>query len=129
MTALETIKFVAESLAAQGCRSEATQAEADEFDTPIGSCLYRGPKGRKCGAGWLIPDPLYNKSMENRSIVFICVDYPEVSKAMMPSDLQEYEGRILLSRIQNIHDNFAVDRWAKMFEDLDAEYATRTEAN
>lgn len=32
-----------------------------------GKCLYRGPNGRKCAAGHLIPDETYSKKMEGNS--------------------------------------------------------------
>lgn len=32
------------------------------------TCMYRGPDGMKCAAGFLIPDELYRPEMENISI-------------------------------------------------------------
>lgn len=125
MTALETIKFVAEKLEAQKYRCVASPKESEEFDIPIGSCLYRGPEG-KCGAGWLIPDELYSRTMENKGVLYIITNFPEVAAAMLPSDLSEQEGRMLLCRIQNIHDNFAEVRWKAHFADLEIEYAALT---
>ena len=46
---------------------------------PNGQCLYRGPRGTKCGIGIVIPDDLYRKGMEGMAIEDNCANYPEVS--------------------------------------------------
>lgn len=35
------------------------------------ACRYRGAKGRKCAAGWLIPDEQYSSSMEGITADFL----------------------------------------------------------
>jgi len=126
MTALETIKFVGEKLAEQGCQSVATKEEADALDMCVGSCMYRGPENRKCGGGWLIPDELYDRAMENRSVVYVCINWSAVGDAMLPTDLTREEGFVLLRRIQNIHDHWIPERWPEKFGALDSEYAQLT---
>ena len=126
MTALETIKFVGEKLAEQGCQSVATKEEADALDMSIGSCMYRGPENRKCGAGWLIPNELYDRSMENRNIAFVCINWPTVADTVLPTDLTKEEGLVLLRNIQNIHDHWAPNKWQEKFGELDQEYAQYT---
>ena len=32
-------------------------------------CVYRGPGGRRCAAGWLIPDDMYSPQMEGASVL------------------------------------------------------------
>jgi hypothetical protein len=32
-----------------------------------GGCRYRGRNGRRCAAGWLVPDELYDPRMEGKS--------------------------------------------------------------
>jgi len=36
-----------------------------------GTCLYRGPAGRRCAVGWLIPDAEYSASMEDKNAAAI----------------------------------------------------------
>lgn len=31
-------------------------------------CLYRGPNGRRCAAGWLLPDSKYKSSLEGKGV-------------------------------------------------------------
>ena len=40
------------------------------LDGPGTICMYRGEGGMKCAAGQLIPDEVYNVSMEERGIVY-----------------------------------------------------------
>ncbi len=65
MTPQEIFDKVAKHLFTQGCRS----AELDE-DTDS-ACLYRGPEGRMCAVGVLIPDELYNTDMEYMNAAYL----------------------------------------------------------
>jgi len=110
MTSQEIIRFVAEKLIAQGQRSvSCNNPEA---------CLYRGPEGHKCGAGWLIPDALYEHYMEGKTILWVLQNYSEVEKAVLPTDLCLHAGQRLLSQIQSIHDDCLVEEWPEEFENL-----------
>jgi hypothetical protein len=110
MTSQEIIKFVAEKLITQGQRSVAG-------NNPT-ICLYRGPEGRKCGAGWVIPDALYEYCMENHTILWVLQNYGEVEKAVLPTDLSLHEGQRLLIQIQSIHDDCLVEEWPEAFKNL-----------
>lgn len=46
------------------------------------SCLYRGPKGKKCAAGLFIPDKLYNESMETNTISILIDKFPKLERFM-----------------------------------------------
>ena len=79
MTPQEIFDTVAKHLFTQGCRS----AELDE--DPHSACLYRGPEGRMCAVGVLIPDELYNTDMEFQNAVYLIgkvgSPFPEWMKA------------------------------------------------
>lgn len=55
ITRQEAFDRVVRGLAAQGWERSVSER---------GTCLYRGPEGRKCAAGHLIPDDLYDPAME-----------------------------------------------------------------
>ena len=79
MTPQEIFDTVAKHLFTQGCRS----AELDE--DPHSACLYRGPEGRMCAVGVLIPDELYNTDMEFQNAAYLVgkvgSPFPEWMKA------------------------------------------------
>ena len=41
---------------------------------PMGTCLYRGPNGTKCGIGWSIPDEKYNQKFEGVAVCYVQED-------------------------------------------------------
>lgn len=92
MEAQEIFDTVAKHLFAQG-----TRAMADP-DCHSGQCLYRGPNGSKCAVGVLIPDKLYHKGMEMRTINGLLDDEEVVLPAWMA------ENRELLWALQCVHD-------------------------
>jgi len=92
MTPQEIFDTVAKHLFTQGCRS----MELNE--DPEAACLYRGPEGRMCAAGVLIPDELYSPDMEYKNIAYLLSQpgspFPEWMKANEP----------LLQSLQSVHD-------------------------
>lgn len=42
-------------------RKQGKQSNDPKLD---GMCLYRGPGGLKCAAGWVLPDPYYRTDLE-----------------------------------------------------------------
>jgi hypothetical protein len=83
---------VAKHLFTQGCRS----VELDE-DTDT-ACLYRGPEGRMCAVGVLIPDELYNTDMEFQNAVYL------VGKVGSPFPEWMKANENLLQSLQISHD-------------------------
>lgn len=59
----------------------------------IGECLYRGPNGLRCAAGWLIPDDKYSSALEGRSVDTL------VEKGIFPIRQREF-----LDALQCAHD-------------------------
>lgn len=64
MTLQETFDMIVKHLAQQGRRSELTGGFAY-------GCAYRGPDNMKCAVGCLIPDELYDWSLERMSVCAI----------------------------------------------------------
>lgn len=62
-------------------------------------CLYRGPEGRKCAIGWLIPDDEYQVHFEEGSLGDVYEACPSLDG--LDDDI--------LDRIQRAHDNAAID--------------------
>jgi hypothetical protein len=92
MTPQEIFDTVAKHLFTQGCRSVEDAEDADA------ACLYRGPEGRMCAVGVLIPDELYSSAIEYENIGHLLSKagslFPEWMKANEP----------LLQSLQSTHD-------------------------
>lgn len=75
-------------------------------------CLYRGERGLKCAAGHLIPNNLYDKSLEGLS-----ADSPEVKEILLNlgHDIP------LCVALQDIHDNWDVPEWERKWRELASE--------
>jgi len=70
------------------------------FRVFINSCRYRGPNGRKCAIGHLIPDELYNEKIEDKRAF------------MLPANIKNYiilkydlEDEDIIDYVQKIHDD------------------------
>lgn len=86
LSALAIFDYVYDRLNKQGCASISASDE----------CRYRGPTGRRCAAGWLIPDDQYNASFEGRT-----VGDTEVWEAInLPDKYQP-----LVNALQEMHDS------------------------
>ena len=59
MTQQEIFDTVVNGLRKQNCQS---------WDEASGGCMYRGDNGAKCAVGLLLPDELYHRSMEGKSV-------------------------------------------------------------
>lgn len=97
MTPQEIFDTVARHLFTQGERSAEPVLDDDgeEIDT---ECLYRGPDGRSCAIGALLPDAAYRKDMEGRGAAQLCRQWSDVLPAWMPPNVD------LLEDLQIIHD-------------------------
>lgn len=85
-------------LASQGWK-QSIQYDIPTVDqTKVDVCMYRGPDGRKCAIGWLIPDERYKKRMEGKpitSIIYALPDFINITDAM----------KVTLAELQQLHDN------------------------
>lgn len=102
-SSLEVIDYVTNHLLSQGCRSKSLEAHG---------CAYRGPSGRKCAAGCLIPDSLYTTEMENKSWGVIIEDYPILCS--------KHSG--LIEKLQYIHDGYPEPVWPSLLKKLRLNY-------
>lgn len=68
------------------------------------NCLYRGPDGTRCAAGILIPDEIYDKSMEGATIDSIVLGIPRSGST--PHKFPEWftKNVELISELQHAHD-------------------------
>ena len=68
----------------------------------VGDCLYRGPDGKKCAAGILIPDEEYNSMMEGTAFESVYVTY---AMDFLDDDPKETDEKIrLVNILQSVHD-------------------------
>lgn len=61
-------------------------------------CLYRGPRGKRCAIGWLIPDSRYSEGLENKT-----ANVPAVRRAALGTPRRERVG-FKLRDLQTCHD-------------------------
>jgi hypothetical protein len=87
------------------------------------SCLYRGPEGRKCAAGWLIPDDLYEPEMEGTLVSTGTLDSngderPDTLNAVSRVLRELGHDLELVRHLQSVHDAGTPDEWERRFCDL-----------
>lgn len=107
MTAQEIFDKVATHLLRQGKKSEG----------PGKGCLYRGPNGLKCAAGFLIDDAYYDPKFEGKGVGAISkADTPNtvllneaLLKSGVPAELFDFVGEL-----QGIHDDYWPEYWREM---------------
>lgn len=83
------------------------KSEGEDEDQGVGWCLYRGPHGRRCAIGCLIPDDVYTPSMEGNGIDDLLRDHPQA----LPFEMTDAD-ICFLARLQLIHDDSEPLRWA-----------------
>lgn len=104
MKAQTVFDRTAEHLLTQGGRSAVPNSSGGQ------SCLYRGPKGRKCPVGFWITDRDYRPEMEGISIGIV------VGRFNVPEVLRDY--LLLLTVFQSIHDFTHPNGWRKALRQL-----------
>ena len=77
-------------------------ARNDPYDNVADACLYRGPNGRKCAAGWLIDDAHYDESLEGMT-----ADRSDVVDALVASGVARQDIGFVRD-LQRVHDGSAL---------------------
>jgi hypothetical protein len=103
MTEQEMFDKVARHLLTQGCKSQTAEPSRMVFGTAVHYCLYRGPEGRKCAIGALIPNWAYRKSMESKIVDMLVAEYA-LMKWLIPHPALAHE-------LQLLHDTVVVENW------------------
>ena len=100
---------VATHLLTQKCRSMGTYPEgASIANTNLTSgCLYRGTDNTQCAFGCLIPDELYQPSMEGRLGGSILND----TKHSQLAELYPVELHHIIRELQHLHDWCDIELW------------------
>ena len=88
------------------CAHLLTQLSTSLDDT--GTCLYRGPDGKKCAIGCLIPDELYTEDLEKKEIRTL-LDY-SIGNSELSAYLSQFN-KDLLIRLQKTHDAYPPTEW------------------
>lgn len=73
------------------------QSKMSMFEGHSATCLYRGPKGKKCAVGLFIPDEVYSPGMEDKNVAAIVKRYPKLLSVLPLSS-------VALGNLQYIHD-------------------------
>lgn len=75
---------------------------ARAMGTP-GTCAYKNEEGKSCAIGCLIPDDLYTRSIEGKSITMLKKQFPKISKYL---ELNKPERFRLFKDLQELHDDY-----------------------
>jgi hypothetical protein len=68
-------------------------------------CLYRGPEGRRCVTGLVLPDKLYRPEFEQKPVDSL---FDAVGDHWLPTGIT----RMAMSRLQRVHDSQLLgDEW------------------
>ena len=108
MTRQEMFDIAAKHLLTQRVRS---------VDPVTGSCRYRGPQGRMCAIGPMIPDEKYSPDMEGWG-----VGSCDVWNAMGLDSDDPGNLKTLAHKLQRIHDAWAPTAWPYMLLALALKY-------
>lgn len=82
-----------------------TQKEKSTQELSTGTrCVYRSPKGLKCAVGCLIPDELYNPSLEGYTASGLSY---EIKIAIGYND----KTALLICMLQSMHDSMPPEKW------------------
>jgi hypothetical protein len=110
MTNQEMFDRVLAHARTQRMRSYTIIDKGDRMET---LCLYRGPGGAKCFMGALIPDALYERDMEGKSIKMPYIrDAAGLTEEQIP----------FARKLQKIHDTMPVADWEDCFVTLAKEF-------
>jgi hypothetical protein len=93
-----------------------TQKERS-FDPVNNWCMYRGPRGLKCAVGALIPDDLYDESMENENVSHLFSSHRDVIVGS-GIDADSFDADRLLCELQFLHDGEPPSGWESALKDL-----------
>lgn len=103
LTLQEIFDKVAHHLLTQNKRAT---GESDTF------CMYRTPEGLKCAVGCLIPDELYNKKIEGKSIGTLFLE------CVLPGIENTAKSCTLLWELRRLHDNYGPILWPEKLTQL-----------
>lgn len=112
MTPQSLFDLVITALRAQGCKSTAS---VNGFT----QCAYRSPQldgpTLKCAAGHVLPDALYDPSMEGKVIdSVVCKDAFE--------SVVGASNMALLVSLQRVHDHYLPSQWETKWADIAGQY-------
>lgn len=77
------------------------------FECSLGNadrCLYRGPNGKKCPVGYLIPDEVYRPTFEDNNVSLLLEKFPDLEPRLIASDCTEETAKEFLVKLQYCHD-------------------------
>ncbi len=109
-TDLDVFEYIKDFLLTQNSKS---------IDNEKDTCLYRFDTGNyslgymKCAIGCLIKDEFYNEEFETKSITDLGV-YRAVANSVPNWEVN----KVMLSKLQNIHDVELVEHWEDLLNDF-----------
>ena len=97
-------------LAAQGFKRSVVAIPGPDLGA---GCRYRGPDGKRCALGYMIPDEIYNKNLEGKGPGLLPKSFCDFWGIDWTLQVLHRTGEIInqnrdiefLSRLQMVHDN------------------------
>lgn len=89
------------------------------------SCAYRGEFDRKCAIGCLIPNTLYDRSMEGSTIFGLIRRWPTIKVEL---GVESEEDTTFLTDLQQIHDMNQPAKWKEKLDEFGIRYKLTTPA-
>ncbi len=118
MTEQEIFDTVARHLLTQNAKSLLFPDPGLEQDGTM--CAYRAPTGLRCAVGCLIPDELYDATMETCTVHALITNFAAVGERF-----SEHED--LLAALQSVHDNTEVEFWKMDLASVAEDFHLNTE--
>lgn len=81
-------------------------------------CMYRAENGLKCAVGCLIKDEYYNETLEGKPLLVDTVS-EAVAKSLGLGKVLPLNMFNMLSRLQDIHDNYDNNEWLVQINKLE----------
>lgn len=87
------------------------------YSRSLGICVYKMVRStKKCAIGCLLPDDVYESSMEGVGVENLLRLYPKVNELFIGVDVS------LLDALQTIHDKESVKKWPHQLEVVAKDY-------
>ena len=91
--------------------------------TKDGMCYYRHPTDNlRCAIGCLIPNDVYEPSMEKKTVLQLLARYPDLRQIFGVDICLDLKSASFLTCLQDIHDNFEPKDWRDMLKHFAAKH-------
>lgn len=113
----QIFQLISDGLLAQGATSTRTVPATDGRRKLTQMLAYRGDHGRKCAAGFLIPDILYRPEMEGHLFAYSVFDHVRTHMQISHDEVE------FITHLQWVHDSCEPSAWREELAALGDRYS------